>query len=237
VKQGEFHSILSSKRYADVEIDNILKQSGTKKIKVNLHQERGMKLVVAKKDPSKFSQHKRKFQIALFLALGVGGGIAGKSAYDASVMRDINNQATTFSWDGKKLADEHAMMYLNQGDAAENTVNYFYDYFKTMYNLSLLSADHKTELKLLLSSKLFEADENGIVLASKTGAMQEVGVYEFLLRFTKDYAKLLAKRGVPITAPYSQLAKVAPNFETTLQMSGEISGIVLLVDGKLAPAS
>jgi len=236
VKQGEFRPILSSKRYADVEIDDILKQSGTKKVRVNVQQEQGMKLVVAKKDPSKFSQHKRKFQIALLLALGVGGGVVGKVAYDASVLRDLNNQSTVFSRDGKKMVGEHAMMYLNQGDAAENTVNYFYDYFETMYNLSLVSADHKTELKLLLSSKLFEADENGVVLASKIGAMQEMGVYEFLLRFTKDYATLLAKRGVPIKTSYPQLAKVAPNFETTLQMSGEISGFVSLIDGKLAPA-
>jgi len=46
-----------------------LKASGLKKVRASLQQERGTKLAIARKPPSKFEKHKRKIQNALLIAL------------------------------------------------------------------------------------------------------------------------------------------------------------------------
>jgi len=63
-----------------------------------------------------------------------------------------------------------------------------------------------------------------------------VSIYEFLQQFVHDNVVLLTHYGIDTPIPYPQLAKVAQNFETTLQMSGEVSGFIRLINGKLAPS-
>ena len=171
VKAGEFYPVHFSRRFADKEIDDILKQSGTRRVKADFQQEKGMKLAVAKKPPSKLQQHQSKFRTSLMIALALGAGFLGKGIIDAKTQKDRAQRAEERFFEGNRLRTERTDVSLDTVEGKEiftYRVDFYYSYIEAMYKIP---SANKKEIKLLLLQYLGRTDINKYLLSGNVGAL------------------------------------------------------------------
>lgn len=229
VKQWEFRPILSSRRFSDAEIDNILQQSGCKKLYVDLQQERGMHLVVAKKLPSKYEQHKHKIRNTALVALGAALMWWWTSFVNEKKHTTEFKQAQEEFSEGKKIRVYDTTtpidIDINESEVFATTVDEAYSYLSAMFDFSSVSNENKQSLHLLLSSDLSRLTDEGVVYASnllKPTTQWGIDMYSFITSFVDSYRPVLANWWISVSQPYEHIKKYTDQFQSTLDLQGEI---------------
>jgi hypothetical protein len=152
------------------------------------------------------------------MTLALGTGILGKDVYDRYVQQEREEQA--------KLIQYEQPNYFVSAPATMQALQYF----ETMYRNS--SSAHTVELQALLESTVVREITNGNIRLSLVSDMEidwgEGGIYGFLLKFSRENAKLLAQWGVSIGKPYQHMLQHLPDLKKTLalQESEDVGKII-----------